>query len=224
MSEREPGPTERSVSLPRRFSPSTFRRDSSSPFLSSCPLALFQIDVINELQLLTAKPVIYLVNLSERDYVRKKNKWCVRLLSFRLRFPRASFSLTWLLLLSLRLRSHPGSPRSRLGSMRTTLEISSFPSRSLSRSDWSLCPSRSRETSSSSSVWPRLPLWELPLDLERCEYTVQVRFGSTWKGGRGRSRVEKSTRRKLTSFLLLPSSLFSTTAGYAALNLIRYFT
>lgn len=25
--------------------------------------------------LLTAKPITYLVNLSERDYVRKKNKW-----------------------------------------------------------------------------------------------------------------------------------------------------
>ncbi|KAK4054024.1 hypothetical protein OIO90_003669 [Microbotryomycetes sp. JL221] len=34
-----------------------------------------EIDVINELHLLTAKPVIYLVNLSERDYIRKKNKW-----------------------------------------------------------------------------------------------------------------------------------------------------
>ncbi|EAU85656.2 cytoplasmic protein [Coprinopsis cinerea okayama7 len=34
-----------------------------------------EIDVINGLQLLTAKPVTYLVNLSERDYVRKKNKW-----------------------------------------------------------------------------------------------------------------------------------------------------
>lgn len=34
-----------------------------------------QIDHVNGLQLLTAKPVIYLVNLSERDYVRKKNKW-----------------------------------------------------------------------------------------------------------------------------------------------------
>lgn len=30
---------------------------------------------INDLMLLTAKPVIYLANLSERDYVRKKNKW-----------------------------------------------------------------------------------------------------------------------------------------------------
>ncbi|WFD43805.1 hypothetical protein MPSI1_002469 [Malassezia psittaci] len=34
-----------------------------------------EIDVINNMMLLTAKPVIYLVNLSERDYVRKKNKW-----------------------------------------------------------------------------------------------------------------------------------------------------
>ena len=33
------------------------------------------MDVINSLLLLTAKPVIYLVNLSERDYARKKNKW-----------------------------------------------------------------------------------------------------------------------------------------------------
>ncbi|RDX44003.1 hypothetical protein OH76DRAFT_1458160 [Lentinus brumalis] len=34
-----------------------------------------EIDVVNGLSLLTAKPVTYLVNLSERDYVRKKNKW-----------------------------------------------------------------------------------------------------------------------------------------------------
>ncbi|KAI0749951.1 cytoplasmic protein [Daedaleopsis nitida] len=34
-----------------------------------------EVDVVNGLQLLTAKPVTYLVNLSERDYIRKKNKW-----------------------------------------------------------------------------------------------------------------------------------------------------
>lgn len=34
-----------------------------------------EIDVVNGLQLLTAKPVVYLVNLSEKDYIRKKNKW-----------------------------------------------------------------------------------------------------------------------------------------------------
>jgi obg-like ATPase 1 len=33
-----------------------------------------QVNVINPLFLLTAKPVVYLVNLSEADYVRKKNK------------------------------------------------------------------------------------------------------------------------------------------------------
>jgi hypothetical protein len=40
-------------------------------------LILPQIDVVNNLQLLTAKPVTYLVNLSEKDYIRKKNKWRV---------------------------------------------------------------------------------------------------------------------------------------------------
>ncbi|ODN84200.1 GTP-binding protein YchF, partial [Cryptococcus amylolentus CBS 6039] len=34
-----------------------------------------EVEVINRLDLLTAKPITYLVNLSERDYVRKKNKW-----------------------------------------------------------------------------------------------------------------------------------------------------
>jgi len=34
-----------------------------------------KIDVVNGLQLLTAKPVTYLVNLSEKDFIRKKNKW-----------------------------------------------------------------------------------------------------------------------------------------------------
>ncbi|KAG9253481.1 GTP-binding protein YchF [Emericellopsis atlantica] len=33
-----------------------------------------EIEVINPLFLLTAKPVVYLVNLSERDFIRKKNK------------------------------------------------------------------------------------------------------------------------------------------------------
>ncbi|KAF8633224.1 hypothetical protein AX15_001459 [Amanita polypyramis BW_CC] len=38
-----------------------------------------EIDVVNGLQLLTAKPVTYLVNLSEKDYTRKKNKWLPRI-------------------------------------------------------------------------------------------------------------------------------------------------
>jgi ribosome-binding ATPase YchF (GTP1/OBG family) len=33
------------------------------------------VDVLNTLQLLTAKPAVYLVNLTEKDYNRKKNKW-----------------------------------------------------------------------------------------------------------------------------------------------------
>ncbi|TGZ77516.1 hypothetical protein EX30DRAFT_344030 [Ascodesmis nigricans] len=33
-----------------------------------------EVEVVNELLLLTAKPVIYLINLSERDFLRQKNK------------------------------------------------------------------------------------------------------------------------------------------------------
>lgn len=33
-----------------------------------------EVEIINGMYLLTAKPTIYLVNLSERDYIRKKNK------------------------------------------------------------------------------------------------------------------------------------------------------
>ncbi|KAL7750963.1 Obg-like ATPase [Sorochytrium milnesiophthora] len=37
-----------------------------------------EVEVINPLQLITAKPVIYLANLSEKDYARKKNKWLAK--------------------------------------------------------------------------------------------------------------------------------------------------
>eukprot|EP01097_Dermamoeba_algensis_P005386 TRINITY_DN3424_c0_g1_i1.p1 TRINITY_DN3424_c0_g1~~TRINITY_DN3424_c0_g1_i1.p1 ORF type:complete len:422 (-),score=145.99 TRINITY_DN3424_c0_g1_i1:138-1319(-) len=38
-----------------------------------------EIEVINPLQLLTAKPVIYLVNMSEGDFISKKNKWLAKI-------------------------------------------------------------------------------------------------------------------------------------------------
>lgn len=34
-----------------------------------------EVEWLNTIMLLTAKPVVYLVNLSEKDYARKKNKW-----------------------------------------------------------------------------------------------------------------------------------------------------
>lgn len=37
-------------------------------------LTVAKVEVINPLFLLTAKPVVYLVNLSEKDYIRQKNK------------------------------------------------------------------------------------------------------------------------------------------------------
>lgn len=38
-----------------------------------------EIDVLNHHLFLTSKPVIYLVNLSEKDYTRKKNKWLAKI-------------------------------------------------------------------------------------------------------------------------------------------------
>ncbi|XP_056283245.1 obg-like ATPase 1 [Pseudoliparis swirei] len=38
-----------------------------------------EIEVLNKYLLLTSKPMIYLVNLSEKDYIRKKNKWLAKI-------------------------------------------------------------------------------------------------------------------------------------------------
>ncbi|GLV32586.1 uncharacterized protein CBL_00704 [Carabus blaptoides fortunei] len=38
-----------------------------------------EIDILNKHLFLTSKPGIYLVNLSEKDYIRKKNKWLAKI-------------------------------------------------------------------------------------------------------------------------------------------------
>lgn len=38
-----------------------------------------EIDVVNDLNLLTAKASMYLINMSEKDFIRKKNKWLPKL-------------------------------------------------------------------------------------------------------------------------------------------------
>ncbi|OCT52253.1 Obg-like ATPase 1 [Cladophialophora carrionii] len=46
------------------------------------PCTLFLIEVINPLFLLTAKPVVYLINLSEKDYIRQKNKYLPKVMEW----------------------------------------------------------------------------------------------------------------------------------------------
>lgn len=36
---------------------------------------LKDVDFLNQVQLITAKPVVYLVNLPEKMYIKKKSKW-----------------------------------------------------------------------------------------------------------------------------------------------------
>ncbi|KAK5644392.1 hypothetical protein RI129_005692 [Pyrocoelia pectoralis] len=37
------------------------------------------IDILNKYLFLTSKPAMYLVNLSEKDYIKKKNKWLIKI-------------------------------------------------------------------------------------------------------------------------------------------------
>jgi obg-like ATPase 1 len=39
----------------------------------------YEIEQLNEFLFLTSKPVIYLINMSQADYIRKKNKWLVKI-------------------------------------------------------------------------------------------------------------------------------------------------
>jgi len=41
-----------------------------------------EIDLLNELLLLTAKPIIYIINMSQEDYIRQKNKWLPKLVGW----------------------------------------------------------------------------------------------------------------------------------------------
>ncbi|KAF6022061.1 hypothetical protein EB796_019636 [Bugula neritina] len=38
-----------------------------------------EIEILNEHLFITSKPIIYLINLSEKDYIRKKNKWLLKI-------------------------------------------------------------------------------------------------------------------------------------------------
>jgi obg-like ATPase 1 len=42
----------------------------------------FEVDILNPLQLLTAKPVVYLINVSKKDYLRKSNKYLPKIAEF----------------------------------------------------------------------------------------------------------------------------------------------
>ncbi|KAF6004313.1 Obg-like ATPase [Cyanidiococcus yangmingshanensis] len=51
-----------------------------------------EIEILNRHLFLTAKPVVYLVNLSERDYLRKKNKWLLAIKEYAGEDPVIPFS------------------------------------------------------------------------------------------------------------------------------------
>eukprot|EP01053_Blabericola_migrator_P004785 Blabericola_migrator_1__4784@NODE_2516_length_2656_cov_130_398223_g1574_i0_p2_GENE_NODE_2516_length_2656_cov_130_398223_g1574_i0NODE_2516_length_2656_cov_130_398223_g1574_i0_p2_ORF_typecomplete_len385_score84_69YchFGTPase_C/PF06071_13/7_1e30MMR_HSR1/PF01926_23/9e28MMR_HSR1/PF01926_23/1_6e03FeoB_N/PF02421_18/1_1e07FeoB_N/PF02421_18/7_9e02Roc/PF08477_13/0_18Roc/PF08477_13/2_6e03Dynamin_N/PF00350_23/1_8MnmE_helical/PF12631_7/0_25MnmE_helical/PF12631_7/3_5e03AAA/PF00004_29/0_29TrwB_AAD_bind/PF10412_ len=55
---------------------------SQGKWISSRNWSAKEVDVLNDYQFLTAKPVVYLVNLSEADFVRQKNKWLAKIVQW----------------------------------------------------------------------------------------------------------------------------------------------
>lgn len=39
-----------------------------------------EVDFLNRVQLISSKPVVYLVNLPEKAYIKKKSKWLPKVL------------------------------------------------------------------------------------------------------------------------------------------------
>lgn len=50
-----------------------------SQWISHATWKTSEIPILNEYNFLTAKPVVYLVNLSEKDFLRQKNKWLAKI-------------------------------------------------------------------------------------------------------------------------------------------------
>uniref|UniRef100_A0A673AJA7 Obg-like ATPase 1 n=1 Tax=Sphaeramia orbicularis TaxID=375764 RepID=A0A673AJA7_9TELE len=62
----------------KKLKPEYVSQCPSRPFYLPC-LSFSQIEVLNKYLFLTSKPMIYLVNLSEKDYIRRKNKWLMKI-------------------------------------------------------------------------------------------------------------------------------------------------
>jgi obg-like ATPase 1 len=43
--------------------------------IKDCDWKATEVEILNKLYFITAKPVVYLVNISENDYKTKKNKY-----------------------------------------------------------------------------------------------------------------------------------------------------
>ena len=51
--------------------------------IRKCTWANKEIEALNKHLLLTSKPVIYLINMGEKDYIKKKGKWLMKIKQVR---------------------------------------------------------------------------------------------------------------------------------------------
>eukprot|EP00741_Cyanophora_paradoxa_P021340 tig00021348_g20599.t1 len=52
---------------------------NAGKWISACDWKMAELDTVNAQFCLTAKPVVYLINVSEDNYIQKKNKWLVKI-------------------------------------------------------------------------------------------------------------------------------------------------
>lgn len=71
-------PKELKVELETLQKAQTMLEDDKKP-LRTADWTSAEVEVLNQHLFLTAKPAIYLVNLSEKDYIRRKNKWLAKI-------------------------------------------------------------------------------------------------------------------------------------------------
>lgn len=89
-----------------------------------CTWGNYEIDALNKHLLLTSKPVIYLINMSEKDYIRKKNKWLAKIKEYLDKNDPGAAMIPFSGALEMKLLDEPENAKAYLEEMKTTSNLS----------------------------------------------------------------------------------------------------
>lgn len=81
-----------------------------------------EVEILNDLQLLTAKNAIYLVNLSESDFLRQRNKWLAKIMEW-VRNHTGEAVIPFSVALEARLRDMPEDERAAFLAEKKTMSM-----------------------------------------------------------------------------------------------------
>lgn len=83
-----------------------------------------EIDALNKHLLLTSKPVIYLINMSEKDYIKKKNKWLAKIKQYLDKNDPGAAMIPFSGSLEMKLIDEPDNAKAYLEEMKTSSNLS----------------------------------------------------------------------------------------------------